>query len=43
MNRLLATLEKVARKVSLAVADAPPIERPGSGPLGGRETIDSVI
>lgn len=26
MNRLLATLEEVARKVSLAIADAPPLQ-----------------
>lgn len=42
MNRMLATLEEVARKVSLAVADAPPIMRPGSDALRGRETIGSV-
>lgn len=40
INRLLATLEEVARKVSLAVAvDPPTIRRPGCGLLRGREVI----
>ncbi len=42
MNRLFATLEEVARKVSLAVADAPPLQpiRSQAPVLKGKETVE---